>query len=748
MAAARRVLAIDFGSSNTAAAYRDGAGVIREVRLSSAGALMPSAVLYTADRVLVGRAAVQAALTRPDGFEPAPKRRLAEQEILLGSDLVATTDLVAAVVAEVYSRAVRVMGTDPVEVVMTHPDRWGPGLRQLLRDAAIKAGLAQDRIRLVSEATAAAWYYTATGVDLPVGARLAVFDFGAGTCDVAVLDKQADGSVAVIAADGVEGLGGQDLDARIHTWVARQLAVTDPTLAAELSDPGNIAGQLTLADRIRDAKEALSEASSASIVTSGAAGTHVLQLTREEFEALIAADVDRAVALTERVLGQANGVRHLTEPITLYLTGGSSTIPLVHTRLGALGAIGILGDPKTVVSQGALHTPTHTPPPPPPTPDPPPVTDLVLAGDALRRKIPSRAEPPPKPSPPPTARPTPRWRRKKIVIPAAVLLTIATIVIAVITATYDDGPAQVELPFTGLSGPQSVAVDDAGTVYITDTLNRRVLALARGSSTQQELPFTGLSGPQGVAVDDAGTVYVTDTATNRVLGLARGSSTQQELPFTDLSGPQGVAVDDAGTVYVTDTLNRRVLALARGSSTQRELPFTDLSGPQGVAVDDAGTVYVTDIGVVALARGSNAQQELPFTGRGGHQGVAIDDAGTVYVTDISDNNVSSLTRGSRTQQELPFTGIKFPTGVAVDGGGTVYVTDRTNNRVLALSTTTETTPRTTGTLPPPEPAPVPTATSSETSLSPTSGLLEIPGLPPITLPGYVPPEPAPSTAPN
>ena len=711
MAAARRVLAIDFGSSNTAAAYRDGAGVIREVRLSSAGALMPSAVLYTADRVLVGRAAVQAALTRPDGFEPAPKRRLAEQEILLGSDLVATTDLVAAVVAEVYSRAVRVMGTDPVEVVMTHPDRWGPGLRQLLRDAAIKAGLAQDRIRLVSEATAAAWYYTATGVDLPVGARLAVFDFGAGTCDVAVLDKQADGSVAVIAADGVEGLGGQDLDARIHTWVARQLALTDPTLAAELSDPGNIAGQLTLADRIRDAKEALSEASSASIVTSGAAGTHVLQLTREEFEALIAADVDRAVALTERVLGQADGVRHLTEPITLYLTGGSSTIPLVHTRLGALGAIGILGDPKTVVSQGALHTPTHTPPPtpnpptpptpnPPPKPDPPPVTDLVLAGDALRRKIPSRAEPPPKPSPPPTARPTPRWRRKKIVIPAAVLLTIATIVIAVITATYDDGPAQVELPFTGLSGPQSVAVDDAGTVYITDTLNRRVLALARGSSTQQE------------------------------------------LPFTDLSGPQGVAVDDAGTVYVTDTLNRRVLALARGSSTQRELPFTDLSGPQGVAVDDAGTVYVTDIGVVALARGSNAQQELPFTGRGGHQGVAIDDAGTVYVTDISDNNVSSLTRGSRTQQELPFTGIKFPTGVAVDGGGTVYVTDRTNNRVLALSTTTETTPRTTGTLPPPEPAPVPTATSSETSLSPTPGLLEIPGLPPITLPGYVPPEPA------
>jgi DNA-binding beta-propeller fold protein YncE len=53
-------------------------------------------------------------------------------------------------------------------------------------------------------------------------------------------------------------------------------------------------------------------------------------------------------------------------------------------------------------------------------------------------------------------------------------------------------------------------VNTAGTVYVTDYYNNRVLKLPAGSTTPAELPFTGLSNPLGVAVDTAGTVYVTD----------------------------------------------------------------------------------------------------------------------------------------------------------------------------------------------------------------------------------------------
>jgi serine/threonine protein kinase, bacterial len=36
------------------------------------------------------------------------------------------------------------------------------------------------------------------------------------------------------------------------------------------------------------------------------------------------------------------------------------------------------------------------------------------------------------------------------------------------------------LPFTGLSVPLAVAVDSAGTVYVADTLNNRVVKLVAG----------------------------------------------------------------------------------------------------------------------------------------------------------------------------------------------------------------------------------------------------------------------------
>ena len=46
-----------------------------------------------------------------------------------------------------------------------------------------------------------------------------------------------------------------------------------------------------------------------------------------------------------------------------------------------------------------------------------------------------------------------------------------------------------------------------------------MLKLAAGASVPAVLPFTGLSGPMGVAVDGAGTVYVADTGNNRVVKL-------------------------------------------------------------------------------------------------------------------------------------------------------------------------------------------------------------------------------------
>jgi serine/threonine-protein kinase len=53
---------------------------------------------------------------------------------------------------------------------------------------------------------------------------------------------------------------------------------------------------------------------------------------------------------------------------------------------------------------------------------------------------------------------------------------------------------------------------------VADTGNNRVVVLTPDLN-QRELPITGLDHPVGVAVDDSGSVYVSDSGNNRVVKL-------------------------------------------------------------------------------------------------------------------------------------------------------------------------------------------------------------------------------------
>lgn len=484
-------LAIDFGSSNTAAAFRDRHGHVQEVRLSATGTLMPSGVFFDGSRFLVGRTALQAAFTSPESFEPSPKRRLADREVFLAGNMIPVTKMVGAVFAEVLSKSSGVMGGVPDVIVVTHPDQWSGPLQELLAEGARTGGVDPTRMRMVSEAQAAAWFYAKSATEVPVGSRLVVFDFGAGTCDVAVLDKQADQTFAVIASDGLDGLGGQDLDARIQAWVRRQLAISDPVLLAEVNEPSSIATRLTLNDRIRDAKEALSEASSAAIVVAAGANTQVLQLTRDEFDEIIGSDIGRAVDLTKRVMAEAEERVPSPQTPTIYLTGGSSHIPLVHSRLAELGPLGVLGDPKTVVVQGALYTPQASPapaapppPPPPPPPGPPPTAPFAspLPGGEVPQPVsatapamanwnsgpitapvaPGFSGPMPVQQPPPTGAGNPL--KKWIFAGAGLAAAILAVVIALVaTGAFKGGGKPSSTPAASASSSTTTTSPSEGT---------------------------------------------------------------------------------------------------------------------------------------------------------------------------------------------------------------------------------------------------------------------------------------------
>ncbi|MBC9820538.1 Hsp70 family protein [Terrabacter sp. MAHUQ-38] len=370
----RYVLAIDFGTSNTCASIRRGDGAPTTLRLGYSTNAMPSAVLLRGDELLVGDDASRLAGLDPAAFERTPKRRLGPPSMLLGGTVVDPVDLVAAVLRRTLDAArMQSRGAAPDSVVITHPAAWGAHLTALLLEAATRAGADPDTTSLLPEPLAAAWRHAAGGA-VSSGERLAVVDFGGGTFDVAHLRAAGNGNALDIIVgdfDGIDPLGGDDFDGYIERWVREQLAAEgrQDLLEALDSDEG-LAARLTTRDEITRAKHALSHHASAPVLVTVAGERAVVTLTAAEFEAMIGPSVARAVETTRRLLAGAP-VDHL------FLTGGSSLIPLVQREFQAVsgGRVGTLGDPKEVTSLGALlapvASPASTPPPSPPRPAPP-----------------------------------------------------------------------------------------------------------------------------------------------------------------------------------------------------------------------------------------------------------------------------------------------------------------------------------------------------------------------------------------
>jgi serine/threonine-protein kinase len=357
-------LGVDFGTSNTAAAHINAnTGAVTPLALAHSGNLMSSSVFVASpSQIEVGDVALNKATGDPTGFIAAPKRVLtAAQDTFVVRDWeIPAHTVVAAVLRAVLIRAQsQHEGRPPAGLVLTHPEEWSARQIRVLTDAANEIGYPAHLVRTISEPQAAAHYYTQS-VPLPPDARIAVFDFGGGTLDIAVLQADPDGSFRVTAARGDNALGGRNFDSVVRRWVDGQLAQRNPALAERLRADASSMDVRALEESVRHAKELLSETPSAMIEVRARGLEERLSLTRHEFDELIGPEVDRAMTLT-RITLELGGIRDTSDIQTIYLTGGSSRIPLVHRRLQQFGRVATLDDPKTVVARGALMAVARTP---------------------------------------------------------------------------------------------------------------------------------------------------------------------------------------------------------------------------------------------------------------------------------------------------------------------------------------------------------------------------------------------------
>ena len=252
----------------------------------------------------------------------------------------------------------------------------------------------------------------------------------------------------------------------------------------------------------------------------------------------------------------------------------------------------------------------------------------------------------------------------------------------------DGGPAVQAQISTNID----VAVDGAGSLYLTDYYNHRIRRI-RPDGIIETIAGTGVAGfsgdgglavdaqlqePMAVTIAPDGSIYISDRSNLRIrrirldgiietvagTGVAGFSGDGGLAIQADLNWAQGIAIDVDGSVYIADTQNQRI----------RRIP------PDGIIETFAGTGvagFSGDDGPAIQAQLRNPND------------VFLDGNGNLYIADTNNNRIRRVRADgvietvAGTGQDGFFgdggpatlAGLKIATRIAVDDRGYLYISD-------------------------------------------------------------------------
>jgi len=220
----------------------------------------------------------------------------------------------------------------------------------------------------------------------------------------------------------------------------------------------------------------------------------------------------------------------------------------------------------------------------------------------------------------------------------AVTGMISTVAGTGVAGFSGDGGAAVAAQ---LKQPHSIALDDAGTLYICDIGNHRVRAVDLRTGVIRTFAGTGerlatpdgaaitgtpLNGPRALDYDGRGSLYLALREGNALYRMDLQKGVLQHLAGTGksgyggdggparealLSGPKGVAVGPDGNVYFADTESHTVRVYLPSEGVVRTVVGDGQKGdgPEGAAsgcrMDRLHGVYVSPDGVLYIGDSNN-----------------------------------------------------------------------------------------------------------------------------------------------
>ncbi|MEN9741038.1 MAG: hypothetical protein RLZ72_1304 [Actinomycetota bacterium] len=349
-----RAVGIDLGTTNSVVAVLEG-GEPTVIANAEGFRTTPSIVAFTKDgEVLVGETAKRQAVTNVDRTISSVKRHMGTTWTQEVDDKKYTAQEISArILGKLKRDAETYLGEKVTDAVITVPAYFNDAERQATKEAGEIAGL--NVLRIINEPTAAALAY---GLDKGKEDELIlVFDLGGGTFDVSLLEVGKDddfSTIQVRATAGDNRLGGDDWDARLVDYLAKQFK---ETTGVDVSND-KIAKQ-RLKEAAEQAKKELSSSMSAtvqlpylSLTESGPANLDET-ITRAKFEELTADLLARTQKPFEDVIKEAK--IKVSDIDHVVLVGGSTRMPavaeLVKKLAGKDANKGV--NPDEVVAVGA-----------------------------------------------------------------------------------------------------------------------------------------------------------------------------------------------------------------------------------------------------------------------------------------------------------------------------------------------------------------------------------------------------------